>query len=515
MEGLRHHFRRVLEQERVEAPRDSYGDLHPSESLVLRRDFVALVKLFRDLLFETSRLRALVNRVQLEPHLAPNLRELDMPNAFDVDPASKPATSGGGGGLLAPLSRLITAALSSEPEAATPKASLMAPPRPAPKRSGSSAVSSTEVSVEFGGGAARRAIANEGGATIDGSPGPDQARESPVTTTMNRKTGSQVRRDLNSIFAGSSSSSANGARPAGSADRWTNVARPSVPSNPFGRLLASYRPAPTSTANAVLDSLPHAPASRPDTDEQPTLLERQLRPRGLSDSSIRSTFVAHANPHHRVITPASLSLSMSSETTLASAVPILVKDIDEQGLEREHELSRGNESGMSSSMMTTHALKHQLSNSLLSTSALGGRRPSSANLKSRKSVAQLRTVSAPGAPTLTTTTTTTSSSSDTTMSSPPHPVPSSSPSSDTIPIPVSRNSSSPGGLVVVTQSTGTGVESTSISMSRSPVAIAISPPARSAAATSSGTGSTPSMSSGVQPSQSLLGGLTRWGGRQG
>lgn len=379
IESLRHHFRRVLEQERSTTARDagSSSDLHATESLVLRRDFVALVKLFRDLLFETSRLRSLINRVQLEPHLAANLRELDLVNVIDVERAPKSS-----GGLLAPFSRLFGAALSAEPEPAPPTKTPTTL-RPPPKRSGSSAVSSTAVSVEFGSGAVRRAVATggEGGGAGEASPDVGAPKDSPQTSTVGRKTGSQVKRDLNSIFAGASS----GTRSASGGD-WVVLPSAAPSSNPFGRLLAHYRPALSSTTNAVLDSIPHAPAA--DTGYQPTLLERQLRPRGLSDSSIRSTFVAHANPHHRIISPATLALS--SETTKAASMPILVS-----AAASETGSAVGSPSAHGSLAPPPRAdLRHQLSSSLLATSPLN-RKPSSAKLKSKRSVSQLRSVSGP------------------------------------------------------------------------------------------------------------------------
>ncbi|ORY90773.1 hypothetical protein BCR35DRAFT_349697 [Leucosporidium creatinivorum] len=372
IEGLRHHFRRVLEQERSTAAREgtSASESNSSDSLVNRRDFVTLVKLFRDLLFETSRLRSLVNRVSLEPHLASSIRELDVPNSIDTERAPKSS-----GGLLAPLSRLFGAALSTEPEPASPKTPTTL--RPPPKRSGSSAISSTAVSVEFGAGAVRRAVAT-GGEGADASP--DVAsKDSPQASTVGRKSGSQVKRDLSSIFAGSSAAPRSG-------NDWVVLPTPAAPSsNPFGRLLASYRPALTSTANAVIDSIPHAPV--PDEGYQPTLLERQLRPRGLSDSSIRSTFVAHANPHHRIISPATLALS--SETTKASSVPILVTaGASETGSTDDSPSATG-------SLAAPRAdLKHQLSSSLLATSPLN-RKSSTNKLISKRSISQLRSVSGP------------------------------------------------------------------------------------------------------------------------
>ncbi|KAK4704848.1 hypothetical protein P7C70_g1369, partial [Phenoliferia sp. Uapishka_3] len=374
IEGLRVHFRRVLEQER--AKDGGMSPQHDHESLVLRRDFVSLVKLFRDLLFETSRLRALVNRVQLEPALAASLRDLDTLNTIEmISKSTTAATATTSGGLLAPFSRLFGNALSSEPAAmatTTPQRPITPRPssRPIAKISTSIAVSSQTVNVEFGKGAVRRAVAHGPGEEGDNHDGKAEGRQGSLG--RKQKTENQVKRDLSSIFAG-------GLPPPRSPteDPWVVLtpaakARPTPSSNPFGRLLAAYRPSPatmSSTTNAVLDSFAHAP--QPDQEYQPTLLERQLRPRGLSDSSIRSTFVAHANPHHRLISPATLALS--SEVTV---------DTEGMSIAARPILLRSNDSEDSS-----NNLKAVLSSSM--------RKPSTQRLRTQPSQSQLRSESTP------------------------------------------------------------------------------------------------------------------------
>ncbi|KAK4048070.1 hypothetical protein OIO90_005971 [Microbotryomycetes sp. JL221] len=400
IENLRHHFRRVLESERA-VLRNVEPNAHAHESLVLRRDFVALVKLFRDILFEMSRLRMLVNRVEVDPHIAHSLRALDIQNTSNADAANKaqPAVSASGGaGLLAPLTRFFGAALSAQPEAIGPNSQTEFKPAP-PRRTVSSAISSTAVSVEFGSGAVRRAIANENEPPrtfMTDSTAPSQ----PLS--LGRKNGQQARQDLNSIFAGAPTSVVN--KPVAPVHAsWFSRAAPS--SNPIGRLLASYRPAPESTANAIIDSIPHAPSSL-STTVQPTLLENQLRRRGLSDSSIRSTFVAHANPHHRVISPATLALSGESHST--SAVPILVRTSSEDDSARQEPTDHAEDGHVfSPDLKLVSSARHQLSASLLATSTLS-KRASVAQLRSKKSTPQLRSVSA--------------TRSDTAVSPPPVPV---------------------------------------------------------------------------------------------
>lgn len=92
-EGLREHFRRLIEQEAranaaaaatgqptttsdaassrsSEAASGSATAASTPESLLTRKDFFTLVKLLRDVLFELARLRSCINEVQLAPHQA-------------------------------------------------------------------------------------------------------------------------------------------------------------------------------------------------------------------------------------------------------------------------------------------------------------------------------------------------------------------------------------------------------------------------------------------------------------
>ena len=351
IDSLRDRFRRVVELERAAQHRDHTPTARPDLSgrndisLVTRRDFVSLVKLLRDLLSETSRLRQLVNRVQLEPALAQRLSELDIPGAADAGTASesratRPAAAEAAATLLAPLSRLLGVA--SPEQASSSTADSARPNLAQSRRGGSSTVSTATINVEFGGGGMRPAPSS----TL--SSDSVASRRGPPTGTGAHPR--QVRRELSSIFAGASTSTRRAQSPgpgvqsreipapaaATSTSRLVSAAASAASSYmPFSRILSSYRPAMSSTANAVIDSIPSAPPvldSPFDEDDEDggaysppsTLLERQLRPRGLSDSSVRSTFVTHAgharpNPHHRIVTAAGLALSSE-----ATPVPIVV-----------------------------------------------------------------------------------------------------------------------------------------------------------------------------------------------
>ncbi|GAA6001793.1 uncharacterized protein JCM10292_005912 [Rhodotorula paludigena] len=411
IELVRDRFRRVVELERSAQARAPSPSTTGDSSLVTRRDFVSLVKLLRDLLFEASRLRMLVNRVQLDPSLAHSLKDLDVPSPFDA--AEAKSASGTSGGLLAPLSRLFGAVAGDDPVLSHRASSAQLRPPPG-KRGGSSTVSTATVNVEFGSGQVRQAelpSSEQASPRNTAAAAPAAARPRP----------SQVKRDLSSIFAGATTSRSGialgAAAPEHSAAPAGRLAA-AVSYIPFGRLLASsYRPPMSSTTNAVLDSLPHAPpASRTTADgpsaEEPTLLERQLRPRGLSDSSIRSTFLAHdgtirPNPHHRVVTSAGLALSAEPVR-----VPVVVAPASTGGDSSALSLSvAASPVGTPSATNAMEALRQQLeedgalpsSTSLTSdpSSSLSrsvSRRPSAAQLRAKASSSRLRDSLSPPPP---------------------------------------------------------------------------------------------------------------------
>ena len=310
---MRDQFRILVEQEQME--RRAQSDPHafaldPNISLVTRRDFVALVKLLRDVLVELGRLRALVNKVLLDPGSAHRLRELDSGSVgAAVDAVA------GSSGFLAPLSRLLSAAsavvapgIEVAPASPLPKPPAQRLVRPAPKQMPSSGLTSATVNVEFGSGVVRRI------ASVAPTDEPVEGTTRPVPGRANM-TGR--RGDLRSIFAGGG---------AGSAPEWVVLGNGRQTAAPFGRQAAM--PSPLSRqANAVLDTFAD-PRKTPSTGAQSAdLLHRTLRPRGLSDSSIRSTFEEHAatsaRPVARLLTPAALALSSEPSTRSASATMVV------------------------------------------------------------------------------------------------------------------------------------------------------------------------------------------------
>lgn len=314
IEGIRNTFRQVLERETSALLDD--GDLNqshlPAEKLMARKDFIALVKIFRDLLYEMGRLRTIVNKVQLEPHLANKLRDIDaIQSPADIlNPPIVQERNNAAAALLAPLSRLwyggeaTSSAPANQQAKVRPQSSrLGSSSRTAPKIGASSALAPATVNVEFGRqGGIRRQVSimpemGDGGlagryqASI-GRAGPSNPQGRPP-----------ARRDLSGIFAGGSTSlqSANNGGP--TTNSRTSSSRHAPSSRPPQRL--------PQTVDAIIDN---KAATGEEEDFHPNLLERTLRPRGLSDSSIHSTFLAHANPAGRLLTPAGLALSSATST---------------------------------------------------------------------------------------------------------------------------------------------------------------------------------------------------------
>lgn len=303
---MRNHFRQVLEHEVAAlAAEGSYnGSDLSNESLMARKDFVTVVKLFRDVLYELGRLRLIVNRITLEPQLASRLRQLESTQTpTDILAGTLPlaADKSGPAALLAPLSRLFYGAEAQQsPPPANARAALNRG-KPASRATASSALAAATVNVEFGGqGGIRRQVsimpqAGDGG--LSGKYNSLGKGSAPGTKP--------ARRDLSSIFAGGTGQTSAGGDP------WL-----ALPRNPTQRqTMASGAPSTRQRAyqpysknvDAVVDSVAE------DEDFRPNLLERTLRPRGLSDSSIHSTFMSHANPSGRLLSPAGLALSAATD----------------------------------------------------------------------------------------------------------------------------------------------------------------------------------------------------------
>lgn len=327
---MRHRFRSLLDLNSVN-----------------RREVTLLFKLLKDVFTDLLELQSVVNDVTINPKLAKQLQR----EAFrDEDAEPSPQTSRLGW-MAAPLTNLLFAAPApaKAAEAPAPPASptrpnrltAPAPVRAAPKQQASTSATTTHVSVEFGGaGIVRRAapatpkktrvaVTNAGdvfsasGATTGpvtagpttpggqprsvsqppgGSPkkagaGAHGARASvpnAVHPTLRPQRSRASRSDLLGIFAGAQPGATSPLPP-------TRVRHASSQyfAGGGGRTVRAVtdpkRGGLSTIVDAVLD--PTNDGSEPGADPndfRPALLERTLRPRGLSDSSIRSTALLDA-----------------------------------------------------------------------------------------------------------------------------------------------------------------------------------------------------------------------------
>lgn len=299
--GLRAHFRAVLEDEKI-------------ISTCTRRDFRALLSLFKEMFSELGHMRITLNDVILDPTVAQKVSAAAMTDSKDVDEARGRAASRSPyalGGWMAPISKLFgTSAVTSSDRGSnalsvpTPRVATGAgiasasakqkPTRFVPKIGPALGASTTTVNVEFSGSGVGRSVSS----ALTTSNGAEQAILR-ATTPVATHTGSS--RTVLDIFAGAP-------RPP-DGDAWIVVSpkaqrrlRP-VPSGAnletatvsrsMGRRMASTRL--SRNVDAVIDSESAVHESDDEDDDHnlnDRLLERTLRPRGLSDSSIRSTFLA-------------------------------------------------------------------------------------------------------------------------------------------------------------------------------------------------------------------------------
>ena len=274
--NLRGIFRPVLEDENF-------------TTICTRRDLRMLLKLVKDIFKEFGVLRTMLNDIVLDPSIAPKIREMTL-NPKDESVNGKPSTSNSGGGWMAPLTKLFTGTPFGEPRrplsplGASRGRGLGRPSsRPIPKLGPATSASTTTVKVEFTGTGAGRAITS---ASTPTPTSPETAGDVIVSPTPARSTSL----NLMGIFAG-----------APRIDPWV-VLPPGAPKQPgseadqlrratlgraAGRAMAGannpQNPLPRNV-DAVID--PQGSAE----DRDPS---RTLRTRGLSDSSIRSTFLKH------------------------------------------------------------------------------------------------------------------------------------------------------------------------------------------------------------------------------
>ncbi|KAK0499537.1 hypothetical protein EDD18DRAFT_1151576 [Armillaria luteobubalina] len=274
--ALRLQFRMLLEDEKI-------------ITTCSRKDLRSLFKLLRDIFVEMGGMRVTLNEVILDPSIALKVSETALnPSKAEAEAEKEREKDGNsGGGWMAPISKLFGSP-SNRPENGTFASSLgrssggRVPPRPprfVPKLGPALSASATTVNVEFSGAGVGRAV------TSTFSPQPLRSDSIPPTT-------SAAGQGVMGIFAGAPRTT--------TPEPW--VVLPRGPRRVQSTLQSAASPSAmrTSTSNrlsrnvdAVIDA---GTFPRTDDSEEPDflgpLLDHSLRRRGLSDSSIHSTFIA-------------------------------------------------------------------------------------------------------------------------------------------------------------------------------------------------------------------------------
>jgi hypothetical protein len=279
---VRKHFRGILEDDKV-------------VSTCTRREFRALLTLLKEMFSELASMRLTLNDIILDPSVAAKVSEAAM-NPTKGDEADRAKSSGASlGGWMAPIAKLFGTPTSEDKPSssrATPANTRSRPPFAASKQAPALAASTVAVNVEFTGAGTGRAVSTT-------NPLPPIAVPARPALERNSST-----KGVMGIFAGAPRPAAPGADP------WIVVGprparglRSGVSANNLntttitraaGRRMAGQRI--SRNVDAVIDneSVLHDSDDDDDDEGNTTLLERTLRPRGLSDSSIHSTFLEQA-----------------------------------------------------------------------------------------------------------------------------------------------------------------------------------------------------------------------------
>ena len=279
--GLRSQFRGLLEDDKL-------------GSTCTRKDLRVLFKITKDMFTEMGHLRVMLNDVILDPASAPRISELAL-NPGKAEAEKRVEGAQGVAAWMAPISKLFLpagrvemgasdrSALSRSTSSGTTR-EITRPPRFVPKLGPALAASATTVNVEFSGVGVGRSVTS----TTSAQPIPVSSPSADVPVTVHGPASSVM-----GIFAGAPQNT--------EPDPWIVV-----PTTPLRKSKSFMRSQPSTVTigrsigrknlnrlsqnvDAVID------VQRPqDSDEEPDflppLLERTLRRRGLSDSSIHSTF---------------------------------------------------------------------------------------------------------------------------------------------------------------------------------------------------------------------------------
>ncbi|KZP21552.1 hypothetical protein FIBSPDRAFT_931580 [Athelia psychrophila] len=281
---LRAQFRAILEDDRVPVT-------------CTRKDLRTLFKVFREFFTETGQLRTTLNDIIIDPSIAAKVSEMALDPA---KAAEKERQAAKGPSWMAPLTKLFGAPSPSEtpPPTREGPSSTLRPPnrglerqssRRVPKLGAALAASTTTtVNVEFSGGGGGRATARTASESPSTRSVPSAASSPPPT---------QVHGSLMNIFAGapqladpwvvipttSRRGASDGERSAVSGTGTATTGRSGMPN-------ARNTAGMSQNVDAVIDSR----GQDDENDVVAPLLQRTLRRRGLSDSSIHSSFMAQS-----------------------------------------------------------------------------------------------------------------------------------------------------------------------------------------------------------------------------
>lgn len=294
---LRAHFRAFLEDEKV-------------TMACSRRDLRALFKLFKDLFTEMGQMRVTLNDVILDPTVAGKVSEMAMhpskntsADATNGDQSTNAAASS----WMAPISKFLGLPGLGNPSDSAATRALSPPSRPGmrapsrmpsrivPKREAALSASAMTVNVEFSGTAVGRSVTS----TYSAHP----ARQDSISILAMQGALTQVvpppnvSRSVMGIFAGAPRAEDN-------ADPWVVIPKPQR-AGPMPHLGGSGTATVDRSAlrrtssrmsrmvDAVIDSHAAQGAISEEQDVVGSLLDRTLTRRGLSDSSIHTTFLSH------------------------------------------------------------------------------------------------------------------------------------------------------------------------------------------------------------------------------
>lgn len=310
---MRESFRQLLEEERKA---NHAGGPSAQESAVTRKDFALLLRLFKEMLVDLLDMRTKLNQVVLEPSSAKRLREAALAEAQEESnkQGALPKAVANLGWIAAPITKFWGATVPVETSTAPTTTTALRAPKLLP----SASATTTHVNVEFGGtGAVKRAKQNSPFEELPDSPAlarvatvkrvPIQGRSRPSITLGDGTVRGPVagRQSLYGIFAGASAlpsvqtSSTGPSRLRHASSQATLTAGPR--SSPRQTSL-SHRRQTSTVVDAIIDqAIPehHLEEVFEEGDQSPARgMERSFRrPRGLSDSSIRSAF----RPPHMMV----------------------------------------------------------------------------------------------------------------------------------------------------------------------------------------------------------------------